>query len=63
MRRWRGEGAMRDVLKFIWCFLFHRKYRKRTGERTILTVSITYTVICSKCGNEDWEKEWFLPLG
>jgi len=47
-------------MKFLWCWLFHGKYRKRTGERQIRRISICYTLRCVKCGNEDWETQWFL---
>ena len=50
---------MSEGLRFIWCFLFHGRYRKRTGQRQILKVSIWYETKCEKCGREDIDDvEW-----
>jgi len=43
------------IVKVIWCLLFHRRYRHRTGDRRIHRVSISYDVRCEKCGTEDVE--------
>lgn len=49
-------------MKYIWCLIFHRRYRRRTGERRIHRVSIAYEIKCDKCGNEDTEIQWVLPV-
>lgn len=50
----------RFITAYIWCWLFHGKHRQRTGTRRIHTVSIAYDVLCSKCGIEDVDIEFFL---
>lgn len=58
-----GENvAVIEAIKFFWCLIFHRRHRSRTGERRIGQVSITYDIKCSKCGNEDVDIQWVLPV-
>lgn len=45
-------------MSYFWCLLFHKSYRKRTGERRIMRVSIVYEIHCEKCGNDDEERVW-----
>jgi hypothetical protein len=52
-----------QTLKFLRCLFFHRRYRKRTGERRILKISIWYETRCERCGCEDVDDvEWVLPI-
>lgn len=48
---------------WLWCLLFHRKHWKRTGERRIMRASIVYECICSKCGQEQEERNWTISWG
>ena len=44
---------MRDFLKFIWCWIFHKEHHKRVGEIDYYKVLAFYDVRCEKCGNID----------
>jgi hypothetical protein len=50
---------IRATFFFLRCLIFHRKYRKRTGERRIHQISIVYETKCQKCGCEDISDVWF----
>lgn len=50
-----GIRAVVKVLPFIWCQLFHNRYRRRTGDRRIRESMIAYDLLCEKCGIEDTE--------
>ena len=47
--------VLKSWTKVMWCRLFHRRWRKRTGKRRIRRLSICYEVICEKCGTEHTE--------
>jgi len=47
-------------MKFLWCFLFHRRFWEKTGERYVMHYWIGYFVRCSRCGTEHLRKNWLL---
>lgn len=53
------------MLYYIWLELhmfLHRRYIKRTGERTIGNISIAYEQKCTKCNTFCFhERFWYLP--
>jgi hypothetical protein len=53
------------MMYFLWLelhMLWHRRYIRRTGERSIGRVSICYERECTKCNRFVFhERLWYLP--
>lgn len=48
-----------SIFQILRCVIFHRRYHKRTGERYIGRVSITYEMRCEKCGMDGLADTWW----
>lgn len=48
-----------SIPKLIWCWIFHKKFQKRTG-RWIANISIVNYWKCERCGCEGHDIHWVL---
>lgn len=44
------------LFKYVWCWLFHGRYRVRTFGK-MMRIHVQYDVKCSRCGIEDSEMD------
>ena len=52
----------RNIPRWIRCKLFHKNYRRRTGEKRIEPPEVLYSVHCDRCGFDDEDAVSFIYM-